>query len=116
MHCGLFHSIPGLYPLEAASISGPPLSPSCDNQKCFHCLLTTHWDKVSLYIKTSTLLYLLLLLFVLICFSAALGLQCCTQALASCVEWGLLSIALLELFIAVASLVVEHRLQAHGLQ
>ena len=47
---------------------------------------------------------------------AALGLHCCAQAFFSCGEWGLLFTAVRGLFIAVASLVVEHRLQAHGLQ
>ena len=41
---------------------------------------------------------------------AVLGLRCCTQALSSCGEQGLLFIAVHRLLIAVASLVVEHRL------
>ena len=43
-----------------------------------------------------------------------LGLPCCVQALSSCGEQGLLFVAVRRLLIAVASLVVEHRLQAHG--
>ena len=39
---------------------------------------------------------------------AALDLRCCAQ--------GLLFVVVREFLIAVASLVVEHRLQAHGLQ
>ena len=48
-------------------------------------------------------------------FLAALGLRCCTRAFSSCSERGLLFIAVRGLLIAVASLVVEHGLQAHGL-
>ena len=43
-------------------------------------------------------------------FLAALGLHCCTQALSSCGEQGLLFTAVRGLLIAVASLVAEHRL------
>ena len=39
-----------------------------------------------------------------------LGLRCCTWAFYSCGEWGLLFVAVHGLLIAVASLVVEHRL------
>ena len=49
-------------------------------------------------------------------FLAVLGLRCCTQAFSSCGEQGLLFVAVRGLLIAVASLVVEHGLQAHGLQ
>ena len=47
---------------------------------------------------------------------AALGLRCCAWAFSSCSERGLLFVAVRGLLIAVASLVVEHRLYAHGLQ
>ena len=43
---------------------------------------------------------------------AALGLCCCAWAFSSCGEQGLLFVAMRELLIAVASLVVEHGLQA----
>ena len=43
-------------------------------------------------------------------FLAALGLHCCTWALSSCAERGLLFVALRGLLIAVASLVAEHGL------
>ena len=46
-------------------------------------------------------------------FLAVLGLHCCAQAFSSCGEWGL--VAVHRLLIVVASL-VEHGLQAHGLQ
>ena len=48
-------------------------------------------------------------------FLAALGLRCCAQAFSSCSERGLLFVAVHGLLIAVASLVAEHGLQAHGL-
>ena len=43
-------------------------------------------------------------------FLAALGLHCCARAFSSCGEWGLLFVAVCGLLIAVASLIVEHRL------
>ena len=43
-------------------------------------------------------------------FLAALGLRCCVLAFSSCGEQGLLFVAVRRLLIAVASLVVEHRL------
>ena len=49
-------------------------------------------------------------------FLAALGLRHYTQAFSSCGEQGLLFIAVPGLLNAVASLVAEHGLQAHGLQ
>ena len=48
-------------------------------------------------------------------FLAVLGLRCCTRAFSSCGERGLLFLAARGLLIAVASLVVEHRLYARGL-
>ena len=41
---------------------------------------------------------------------AALGLRCCTRAISSCGEQGLLFIAVRGLLIVVASLVAEHGL------
>ena len=49
-------------------------------------------------------------------FLAVLGLRCCAQAFCSCGELGLLFVAVRGLLIAVAFLVVEHELQACGLQ
>ena len=49
-------------------------------------------------------------------FLAALGLRCCLWAFSSCSERGLLFDAVCGLLIAVASPVVEHELQVHGLQ
>ena len=49
-------------------------------------------------------------------FLAVLGLRCCVKAFPSCGEQGLLFVAVHGLLIAVASLVVDHRLQARGLQ
>ena len=45
-----------------------------------------------------------------ILFLAALGLHCCVRAFFSCIERGLLFVAVCGLLIAVASLVVEHGL------
>ena len=45
-----------------------------------------------------------------ILFLDALGLCCCVQAFSSCGEQELLFVAVRRLLIAVASLVVEHRL------
>ena len=52
----------------------------------------------------------ILQVFFLSLFLAALGLCCCEQAFSSCGERGLLFVAVHGLLIAVASLVVEHRL------
>ena len=49
-------------------------------------------------------------------FLAASGLRCCARAFSSSVERGLLFVAVHGLLIVVASLVVQHRLQARGLQ
>ena len=43
-------------------------------------------------------------------FLAALGLRCCAWDFSSCGQWGLLSVAVSGLLIAVASLVAEHGL------
>ena len=63
-----------------------------------------NWDVfaiLSFFCKFLNLIYL---------FLAMLDLRCCTQAFCSCSERGLLFIAVHELLIAVASLVVEHGL------
>ena len=62
----------------------------------------------SCFSKFSNFFLNLFILFIL--FLAALGLRCCAQAFSSCGEWGLLFVAVRRLLIAVASLVVEHRL------
>ena len=49
-------------------------------------------------------------------FLAVLGVCCCIQAFSSCGEQRLVCVAMHRLLIEVASLVVEHRLQAHELQ
>ena len=49
-------------------------------------------------------------------FLAALGLRCCALAFSGCSERGLLFVEVRGLLTAVASLVAEHRLYAHGLQ
>ena len=45
-------------------------------------------------------------------FLVALGLHCCEWAFSSCSEWRLLLVAVSRLLIVMASLVVEHRVQA----
>ena len=67
--------------------------------KLYDCRLTS----VSFYLKF--ILFIIIFLFL-----AALGLRCCAWPSSSCCEPGLLFIAVHGLFIAVASLVVEHRL------
>ena len=64
--------------------------------------------------KLQSFQFFLIDLFIL--FLAALGLRCCTWAFSSCGEQGLLFIVVCGLLIAVASLAVEHRLQARRLQ
>ena len=56
------------------------------------------------------------LFFLIYLFLSALGLRCCVQAFSSCGKQGLLFVTMRGLLIAVASVVVEHRLYAHRLQ
>ena len=49
-------------------------------------------------------------LFLIYLFLAGLGLYCCARAVSSCGEWGLVFVVVHRLLVAVASLVVEHRL------
>ena len=55
-------------------------------------------------------LFFFFLINLFIYFLAALGLRCCARAFSSCVEQGLLFIAVRGLLLAVASLVAEHGL------
>ena len=66
-------------------------------------------------ISGKLIIFKLIILFIYL-FLAALGLHCCARAFSSCGEWGLLFVAMSGLLLAVASLVAEHGLQAHGLQ
>ena len=59
---------------------------------------------------------ILFLIYFICLFLAALGLRCCAWAFSSCGERGLLFVVVRRLLIAVASLVLEHALQARGLQ
>ena len=61
------------------------------------------------FLKINLFIYLYL-------FLATLGLRCCREAFSSYREQGLLFIVVRGLLTAVASLVVEHRLEARGLQ
>ena len=56
------------------------------------------------------LFYLLFNFFFIYLFLAVSGLCCCARAFSSCGKWELLFVAVHRLLIAVASLVVEHRL------
>ena len=78
-------------------------------------LTTGHWGTGSLSLSLF-LLQNFLFFFSIYLFLAALGLSCCLRAFSSCGEQGLLFIAVRVLLIVVASLVVEHGLQARGLQ
>ena len=60
-------------------------------------------------------MYVCMYLFIYL-FMAALGLRCYGQASSGCGKQGLLFVVVRRLLIAVASLVVEHRLWVHGLQ
>ena len=55
-------------------------------------------------------MFILIYLFIISLFLAALGLHCCAWAFSSCGERGLLLFAVHRLLIAVASLVAEHGL------
>ena len=64
----------------------------------------------------SILIFLNKFIYFIYLFLAVLGLRCCARAFSSCGERGLLFVAARGLLIRVASLVVEHGLQACGLQ
>ena len=70
------------------------------------CCLSLTFPRLSFFFKDIFLFYF---------FLAVVGLCFCTQAFSSCSERGLLFLVF-RILVAVASLVVEHRLQAHGLQ
>ena len=79
------------------------------NHGCFLCsrVNTKIWSRIIIIFLINEFIYL---------FLAVFGLHCCTQAFSSCGEWGLLFVEVCGLLIVVASLVAEHRLQAHRLQ
>ena len=70
--------------------------------RCFSC-------------PSDPLSFLAIHLFIYFC-GAELGLCCCARAFSSCGEWGLLFLVVLGRLTAAVSLVVEHRLEACGLQ
>ena len=76
--------------------------------------LCTCWPFICLFRSFAHFLKNLFILFIL--FLAALGFCYCVQAFSSCSELGLLFVVVRRLLIAVAFLVVEHGLQARGLQ
>ena len=65
---------------------------------------------------TGFIFFFLKIYFFYFYFLAALGLCCCEWAFSSCGEWGILFVVVNRLLAAVASLVSEHGLEAHGLQ
>ena len=71
-------------------------------QKTNH-ILSAHYNPYYLFFFYKFIYFIYLFLVVL-------GLRCCVRAFSSCSERGLLFIAVRRLLIAVASLVVEHRL------
>ena len=73
-------------------------------------ILTFHTFCLRFYSFVFFLTYLFIYLL------SALGLRCYALAFSSCSEQGLLFVVVHGLLIAVASLVVEHRLYARGLQ
>ena len=78
-----------------------------------------HWPVVSQGLFTVSCLcpfFFNKFIYFIYLFLAALGLHFCAWALSSCGERGLLFVAVHRLLIAVTSLVVEHGLQARGLQ
>ena len=72
--------------------------------------LSWGWRIRSRFLASTPERPLLLFSFFLNLFLAALGLCCCTRAFSSCVEWGLLFVAVNGLVIVVASLVAGHGL------
>ena len=56
------------------------------------------------------LFYIFKFIYFIYLFLAVLGLRCCARAFSSCGEPGLLFVAVHGLLIAVASLIVKHRL------
>ena len=81
-----------------------------------HILHTLPLPSPSLNVGVMKILPYTIFFFFFNLFLAALCLCCCMQAFSSCGEQGLLFVAVSKLLIEVASLVVEHGLQARGLQ
>ena len=92
----------GIFPEQGSNPC--PLHWQADSQPLHH-----QGSPLSFFFKK--FIYLIYLLFL-----AAFGLRCCLQAFSSCGKRGLLFVAVRRRFIAVASLVVDHGLEARGLQ
>ena len=104
----LFHNSVPMYFLRASSIFLVSIF--------IYTLLVPQQRETEERERLSKLLYLFIYFYKFIyLFQAALGLCCCARALSSCGEQGLLFVAVRGLLTAVASLVVEHGLQARGL-
>ena len=76
---------------------------------CSFVVLSEVWDSYASCFVLLLKFYLFIYLFIYL-FMAVLGFCCCAQAFSSCGEWELLFVVVHGLLIAVASLVVEHRL------
>ena len=74
------------------------------------------WRYLALIMSSFFVCLLLMNLFFIYLFLAVLGLRCCARVFSSCGERWLPFLAVRGLLIAVASLIVEHKLQARGLQ
>ena len=80
------------------------------------CYLFFAWyHEVFFFFFFTVFLNFILFLFIFY-FWLLLGVRCCMRAFSGCDEQGLPFVAVCRLLIAVASLVVEHGLQARGLQ
>ena len=75
-----------------------------------YCRVGDTMTKASLNDSESLWIYSFFFFNVFILFLVVLGLRCCMLAFSSCVEWGLLFVAVRGLLIVVASLVAEHGL------
>ena len=89
------------------------------SRRIYACIYIYIYIYVYIYLLIATYVFISIFFKIklkIFLFLALLGLCCYVWAFSSCGEWGLLSIVVHGLLIAVASLVVEHGLQAHRLQ
>ena len=108
-----------MHPLCTMLLIPPPKQKSADSLRLLDKDVVMHIGKDSFLSKLSLLMAQSFLKTILISvyFSwAARGLHHCVWAFSSCGEWGYSRVVVLGLLIGVASLAVEHRLWAHGLQ
>ena len=105
--------------IQRGNLSDPPQTPL--QEPMIECLArkilrvqheTSAFGLLTLWVYIFLFFFFLINLFICLFFKflAVLGRHCCGQAFFSCGEPGLLFVAVRGLLIAVASLVVEHRL------